>query len=109
MTKLQEISDSEFRSAVLDSDIPVLVDFSSAWCPPCFAIAPTLDDLAEDYEGQIKFTSLNVDSNPRATADYGISSVPTVLIFKGGEQLGRVVGSVPKSVFKQKIEEAIGP
>ncbi|MDP6665986.1 MAG: thioredoxin [Dehalococcoidia bacterium] len=107
MTKLHEISDSEFRSVVLNSDIPVLVDFSSSWCPPCFAIAPALNDLAGDYEGKIKFTSLNVDSNPRATADYGISSVPTVLIFKKGEQFGRVVGAVPKSVFKQRLEEAI--
>ena len=108
MTLMQEINDLEFRSAVLDSDIPVLVDFSSVWCPPCFAIAPMLEDLAEDYEGRVKFTSLNVDSNPRATASYEIRSVPTVLIFRGGEPLERVVGAVAKSVFEQRLEEAIG-
>jgi thioredoxin 1 len=94
---------------VLKSDIPVLVDFSSVWCPPCFVIAPVLNDLVKDYSGKVKFTSLNADSNPLATVGYGITSAPTVVIFKSVEPIGWVIGAVAKSVFAQRLDEAIGP
>ena len=101
------ISNDNFTSEVLDSDQPVVVDFWADWCAPCKMIAPIVEELAEEYDGQIKFGKVDVDSNPKVATNYGIRGIPTLLIFKAGEPVDQVVGAVPKSVLKKRLEESI--
>ncbi|CAM6109135.1 unnamed protein product [Calypogeia fissa] len=99
------VSDKTFRSLVLESDIPVLVDFWAPWCGPCRMIAPIIDELAKHYKGKIKCLKLNTDESPGIATEYGIRSIPTVMIFKGGEKKDTVIGAVPKSTLKAAIEK----
>ncbi len=100
---VMNIGDGDFSREVLQSDTPVLVDFWATWCAPCRAIAPAVEDLATQYKGKVKFTKLNIDDNQDTPQQYGIRSIPTLLVFKGGKVVGQIVGAVPKA----KIEDAI--
>lgn len=101
---IQEINDSSFDSEVLQSEKPVLVDFWAPWCGPCRAIAPLVEELASSYGDQVKFTKCNVDDNPATPVKYGIKSIPTLIFFKEGKVVDKIIGMVAKS----KLEEMIG-
>ena len=107
MTHPIDVTDSSFDEEVIQADTPVLVDFWADWCAPCKMIAPIVEELAGEFDGKIKFAKLDVDSNPKSASNYGIRGIPTMLIFNGGEPVDQVVGAVPKSVIKKKLEQAI--
>ncbi len=103
--KAIEVTDSNFDSEVLQSQQPVIVDFGADWCPPCRAISPIVDNLAGEYEGKAKVAKLDVDTNPSVTSRYGVRNLPTLLIFKGGKQVDKIVGAVPKKVMAEKLNQ----
>lgn len=98
-----EFTDDNFQQEVLDESTGVLVDFWAPWCGPCRQIAPLIDQLAEEYQGKVKVGKLNIDDNPTITGQYGIQSIPTLLLFKNGEVAERFVGMPPKS----KLDDAL--
>ena len=102
MGKTLELNDSNFEEA-LKGDKPVLVDFWAEWCGPCKMIGPVVEELAGDYERRAIVAKVNVDENPEVAGKYGIRSIPTLLVFKGGEIVDKQVGAVPKSVLDQKL------
>jgi thioredoxin 1 len=101
------VTDGTFEDEVIGSDVPVLVDFWADWCAPCKIIAPIVEELAGEYDGKVKFAKLDVDTNPRVATQYGIRSIPTLLIFSGGSPVDQVVGAVPKSTLKGRLDKAI--
>ena len=107
MTKPQNVTDEDFQKEVLDSSIPVLVDFWAQWCPPCKIIALVLEELAEDYDGRVKFVKVNVDINHQTSSKYGILSIPSLLIFVNGEQVEHILGAVAKKVLTEKLDEVL--
>ena len=107
MPYTREVTDATFEQAVVQSEIPVLVDFWADWCTPCKMIAPIVEDLAEEYDGKIKFAKLDVDSNPNTATTYGVRSIPTLLIFKSGSPVDQVVGAIPKNVLKRHLENVM--
>ena len=102
MGKTIELTDSTFDQTI-KSDKPVLVDFWAEWCGPCKMIGPVVEELAGEYEGKAVVAKLNVDENPETAAKFGIRSIPTLLVFKGGQVVDKQVGAVPKSVLSQKL------
>lgn len=98
------INDDSFEKTVLGSSLPVLVDFWAPWCGPCLITGPILEELAEEFEGRVLMTKFNVDEGSRTPAQYGIMAIPTLIIFKDGKEVDRVVGAVPKHVLEGKIE-----
>ena len=99
----QVITDANFKE-VLDTDKPVLVDFWAEWCGPCKMIGPIVKELANDYEGKAVIAKVNVDENPSTSAEFGIRSIPTLLIFKNGEIVDKQIGAVPKAVLAGKLD-----
>jgi thioredoxin 1 len=98
------VTDANFKDEVLNSDKPVLVDFWAEWCGPCKMIAPAVAELANEYEGRAKICKLDVDGNNRTAFEYGIRSIPSLLIFKNGKVVEQIVGAVPKQKLKEKLE-----
>lgn len=100
-------TDANFKKEVLDSGLPVLVDFWAVWCAPCKLISPIVEELAKEYSGRIKIGKLNVDENPKTTSGYGIMSIPTLIFIKGGKVMGQASGALSKADLKRKIEDNI--
>jgi len=105
--KILDFGDSNFDTEVLQSPIPVLVDFWASWCAPCRSVAPIVDALAEAYEGKIKVGKVNVDENPAIPARYGIRGIPTIMLFKEGKLIDQVVGAVPKTQLEALVNKAL--
>lgn len=101
------LTDDNFQSEVLESDMPVVVDFWATWCMPCRMFAPTFEEVAGEYQGKVKFGRLDTDANPKTSAEYGIRSIPTVAVFKNGEKPKGAVGALSKSNFEKLIEQNI--
>ena len=102
-----EFSDQSFDSGVLKSDVPVLVDFWAVWCGPCKAIAPIVEEIANDYDGKVKVGKIDVDNNNQVAMKYGIRSIPTLLLFKGGEVVDQVIGNVGKESIESMLNRAL--
>ncbi|BDI14378.1 thioredoxin [Nostoc cf. commune SO-36] len=105
MSTAAQVTDSSFKQEVLDSKVPVLVDFWAPWCGPCRMVAPVVDEISEQYKGQIKVVKVNTDENPNVASQYGIRSIPTLMIFKEGQKVDMVVGAVPKSTLASTLEK----
>ena len=105
MDHVKKLSDRDFQTEVLQSAEPVLVDFWAPWCGPCRMVAPVVEELAKENAGTLKVTKLNIDDSPNTAAAYGISSIPTLMIFKGGEIADRFVGVQPKKRLQEAIDQ----
>ena len=105
---VHEFTDSNFSTDVLQAGVPVLVDFWAPWCGPCRQIASTIDQLATENAGSVKVGKVNIDENPGTAQEYGVSSIPTLLVFNGGEVVNRLVGAQPKSRMQQALDAATG-
>jgi len=103
-----ELTDSNFTKEVIDSDLPVLVDFTASWCGPCQMAAPVIEELAKDYKGKIKVGKMDIDRNKETAIKYGVMSIPTVVIFKEGKEVKRVVGFPGKAAYEELIEGILG-
>jgi len=101
------VTDANFEKEVIKSDIPVLVDFWAEWCMPCKMVTPILKEIAEEMEGKIKIAKLNVDNSPQSAGQYGIRSIPSLLIFKSGSVVEQMIGTLPKKTIQQKIDNVI--
>ena len=102
---VKELTDANFDAEVLKSDIPTLVDFWAVWCGPCKMIAPIVEELAKEFNGRLKVAKMDVDANPKTAMDFGIRSIPTLLVFKGGKVVDQIVGAVPKPALEKKFKE----
>jgi thioredoxin 1 len=105
MSAALAVTDASFKQEVLESNVPVLVDFWAPWCGPCRMVAPVVEEIAQQYEGQVKVVKVNTDENPSVATQYGIRSIPTLMIFKDGERVDMVVGAVPKTTLSSTLEK----
>jgi thioredoxin 1 len=104
---VMNIGDGEFQKEVLESETPVIVDFWATWCAPCRAIAPALEELATQYRGRVKVAKVNIDDNQETPQQYGVRSIPTLLVFKGGRVVDQIVGAVPKAKLEDAIKKVV--
>ena len=102
-----EVNDSNFKNEVTDSEIPVLVDFWAPWCGPCKMIAPILEELAKEYDGKVKVVKLNVDDSPTTASEFGIRSIPTLILFKDGKVFEQTIGAQSKDNLKQLVDKSL--
>jgi len=102
-----EFTDANFQQEVLNSDVPVLIDFWAVWCGPCKMIAPFIVEIAKEYEGKVKVGKLDVDNNPNVSMQYGIRSIPTLLIFRDGKVADQIMGAVPKNMITSKLDSLL--
>ncbi|MBN3039765.1 MAG: thioredoxin [Candidatus Omnitrophica bacterium] len=98
-----DVNDLNFQKEVLDSDLPVLVDFWAPWCGPCQMVGPALEEIAKDYEGKIKVCKMDVDDSPNIASNYGVMSIPTLIVFKSGKPVKKAIGAQPKSGLESLI------
>ena len=105
MSQVLELTSASFEAEVLKSSEPVLVDFWAPWCGPCRMVAPVVEEIAQQYEGKVKVVKLNTDENPQIASQYGIRSIPTLMVFKDGEKKEMVVGAVPKTTLANTLEK----
>jgi thioredoxin 1 len=104
---VKTLTDGNFKAEVLDSEIPVLVDFWAPWCGPCRMVGPIVEELADEYQGKLKVGKINTDENPNTPGSYSIRGIPTIMIFKGGALVNQMVGAAPKAQMKSFIDGAI--
>ena len=109
MSALLELTKENFQSEVIDADVPALVDFWATWCGPCRAIAPIVEELASQYEGKLKVGKVDVDAQQQLAAEFGIRSIPTLLLFKDGKMAEQNVGAVPEKQLEDKVQEILEP
>ena len=102
-----EVTDDSFTNEVLNSELPVLVDFWAEWCGPCKMVSPIVEELSNEYNGKIKVAKLDVDSNPQTATNYGIRGIPTLLMFKDGSAVDQIVGAVPKTHIAERLDKII--
>jgi len=107
MSKPVEIEEAKFDEAVLKSTMPVLVDFWAPWCGPCRMVAPVVEELSDDYDGKVNFVKINVDNNPKIASQYGIMSIPTLMVFKDGQPVDTIIGFRPKDELKKSLDTAL--
>jgi thioredoxin 1 len=107
MANVLEISDQSFEAEVLQSPVPVLIDFWAPWCAPCRAIAPIVEELATEYQGRIKVVKLNVDDNPQTPTRYGVRGIPNLILFQAGTVREQIVGAVPKKRLVDAITQVV--
>ncbi|MFL2540813.1 MAG: thioredoxin [Candidatus Latescibacterota bacterium] len=107
MSQLIALTDDNFSTEVLEADVPVLVDFWATWCGPCRMIAPIVEELSDEYAGKAKVCKLDVDAAQKTAAEFGIRSIPTLLIFKGGKVADQLIGAVPKQQITEKLEASL--
>lgn len=107
MSKPVEIDEAKFEEAVLKADRPVMVDFWAPWCGPCRMVAPVVEELAGDFDGKVDFVKINVDDCPRVASQYGIMSIPTLMVFKAGQPVDTIIGFRPKDELQKSLEAAV--